>query len=266
MAVVRLLATCLFVLISAVAGAGVAAAAPTVTVTPSTGLAGGDVVAIQASGLEPDAPVRVVQCDLFNGDDELGDCPDLAQVTAGPTGQLAVTLTLADPVWRSQPFGDANPVYCRADICRIFLVWTDSQGTMQVLSSAPLEFEGSPATIVATPAADLRKSQKVTVTGTAVGAEGQTVDVVQEACFDIVQGSGCYGTRLLGSTTVAGDGSWTVRVRVQRFLPDGTDCASFDILGACQLTARILDGSGQPDDSFGVARIGQPGAALLFRA
>jgi Neocarzinostatin family len=265
MALLRPIVTCVFVLASTVAGVGVAGAAPAVTVTPSTGLAGGDEVVIQASGLPPDAPVRVIECDEFNGDLEL-DCPDLAEVVAGSDGQLTVAVTLEDPVYRSQPFGDAHPVYCRADGCRIFLVWTDQEGAEQVLSSAALEFQGSPATITATPTTDLRKSQKLTVRGTAVGAEGQTVVVVQEACFNMVQGSGCYGTRVLGSTTIGSDGSWSMRVRVRRFLVDGTDCASADILGSCQLTARVLDAAGQPDDSFGVARSGQPGVALSFRS
>jgi Neocarzinostatin family len=264
MAFLRPLVTCVFVLASTVAGVGVAVAAPAVTVTPSAGLVGGNEVVVQASGLDPNATVRVIECDEFNGDLEL-DCPDLAEVAAGSDGQLTVAVTLKDPVYRSQPFGDAHPVYCRADGCRIFLVWTDQEGGgQQVLSSAALEFEGSPATITAAPTTDLRKSQKLTVRGTAVGAEGQTVVVVQEACFNMVQGSGCYGTRILGSTAIGSDGSWSMRVRVRRLLVDGTDCASADILGSCQLTARVLDAAGQPDDSFGVARSGQPGVALSF--
>ena len=38
-----------------------------------------------------------------------------------------------------------------------------------------------------------------------------------------------------------------------------------DILGACQLTVRILDANGNPDNSFGVATIGQQRATLTFR-
>jgi Neocarzinostatin family len=264
-AILRPLLAGLFVLASTAVGADVAAAAPTVAVNPSTGLVGGQEVLVQASGLDPNAAVRLIECDQFNGDVEL-DCPDLAEAAAAGDGQLTVALTLQDPVYRTQPFGDPDPVYCRADVCRIFVVWSDGQGTVQVLSSAALEFEGSPATITAAPTTGLRKSQKVRVQGTAVGAEGQTVVVVQEACFAQVQGSGCYGTSVVGSTTIGGDGSWSMRVRVQRHLSDGTDCASPDILGSCQLTARVLNASGQPDDSFGVSRIGQPGVDLSFRS
>jgi hypothetical protein len=61
-------------------------------------------------------------------------------------------------------------------------------------------------------------------------------------------------------------GTWKVGIRVQRFLADGTDCTDPGILGACQITARILDKAGAPDDSFGVSRIGQPGAPITFRS
>jgi Neocarzinostatin family len=266
MRVVRLLALSAVVFGSVIAGAWPAAAAPSSTVTPSTGLAGGEQVAVQATGLPPGVSVRVIQCDQFNDDAEL-DCPDIASVVADGAGGVAVTVTLADPVFRSQPFGDAVPVYCRADVCRIFLVWTDAEGSVQALASVPLEFVGSPATITATPTTNLRRRQRVQAAGTAFGAEGRTVMVVEEACFAIIQGSGCYGTLSLGSGTVRPDGTWALSVRVRRFLADGTDCAdSGNILGQCQLTARILDASGQPDDSFGVARIGDPGVTLSFRS
>ena len=32
----------------------------------------------------------------------------------------------------------------------------------------------------------------------------------------------------------------------------------------CQLGVTVLDGSGQPDDTFGVSRIGQPGVSIEF--
>jgi hypothetical protein len=266
MRVVRVLVLSVVVLGSLTAGAWPAAAAPSLTVTPSTDLAGGDQVAVQATGLTPGANVRVIQCDQFNDDVEL-DCSDIASVVADGAGGTAVTVTLADPVYRSQPFGDPVPVYCRADVCRIFLVWRDAEGSIQALASAPLEFVGSPATITATPTTNLRRKQWVQAAGTAFGAQGRTVSVVEEACFSLVQGSGCYGTLLLGSASVRPDGTWGLPVRVRRFLADGTDCGdSTNILGQCQLTARILDASGQPDDSFGVSRIGDPGVSLSFRS
>jgi hypothetical protein len=186
-------------------------------------------------------------------------------VTSDAAGQVVATVTLADPVFRVEPFGDDVPVYCRADVCRLFLVWTDTAGSTQAAASDPMEFSGSPATIDASPTSGLHRVQRVRVHGTAVGAEGRTVVVVEEACFAIVQGSGCYGTLVKGSGTVAPDGTYAMPVRVTRYLADGTDCADPLLLGSCQLTARILDASGQPDDSFGVSRIGDPGVRLTFR-
>jgi hypothetical protein len=259
----RLLGLPLLTLVSMGVGSGTAIADPGLTVTPTTGLAGGDQVTVRVTDLTPGASVSLIQCDQFNNDVEY-DCSSVASVVTDGTGAATTVVTLADPVFRIQPFGDPVPVYCRADVCRIFAVWTDD--TTQALSSVPLEFLGSPATITATPTADLRKKQKVRVEGTALGAEGQTVDIVEEACFAIIQGSGCYGTRFLRSTTVRSDGTWASKVRVRRFLADGTDCAdAFNILGECQLTARVLDASGQPDDSFGISRIGDPGVVLSFR-
>jgi len=251
--------------LGAVVAAGPATASPAVTVVPSTGLAGGDTVSVAATGLPPSAQVRVVQCEMFFGDPEF-DCGDRATTTAGPAGEVSVDVTLVDPVYRAQPFGDARPVYCRADVCRIFLVSDDVNGVQQVLSSDALEFTGSPATIVAAPNTNLRKVQRVAVTGTAYGAEGRTVQVVEQACFMIIQGSGCYGALPAVSTTVRPDGTYAVHYRVRRFLADGTDCAGgWEILGECELSVIVLDANGTPDDSFGVSRIGEPAAPLSFR-
>ena len=244
------------------AAASTTAAGPSVTVVPSTGLAGGDTVGVTATGLTPSAAVRVIECDIFVGDPDY-DCGDRIVTTADSAGNVAVDVTLLDPVYRAEPFGDPTPVYCRADICRVFLVWNDQDGVQQVLASDTLEFTGSPATIVASPATGLRRTERVHVTGTAYGAEGHTVRVIEEACFSIIQGSGCYGALNAVPTTVRPDGTYGVHYRVRRFLADGTDCTG-DILGFCELNVVVLDTSGNPDDSFGVSGRGQPAAALTF--
>ena len=247
------------VLLAAARGA---TADPVLTVTPDTDLSGGDVVHVEGSGLPSGIEARIIQCDVFN-DDPSSDCPTIATVLVGTDGTVSTDVTLADPIFRTQPFGDATPVYCRSDTCSLFVVWSDDAQT-NVLSQ-PLEFVGSPATLEVAAVTDLRKNQKVVVTGTAHGAEGQVVQLVEEACFSIIQGSGCYGTFLLGQTVVSSDGTWSLRVRVSRWLADGTDCADPEILGACQLTARVLDASGAPDDTFGIARVGDPGVVVTFR-
>ena len=102
------------------------------------------------------------------------------------------------------------------------------------------------------------------VSGTAFGAEGHTVRVLEEACFSIVQGSGCYGALPAVTTTVRADGTYAVHYRVRRLLSDGTDCTG-DILGFCELTVVVLDSAGNPDDTFGISRRGQPALPLTFR-
>jgi hypothetical protein len=263
MRIVRVIMMCTALLATSAVTAGSAAGDPAIQVVPATGLAAGDTVSVAATGVTPLAAVRAIQCDVFTGSPDT-DCYDRATTAADSVGGVMVNVTLADPVYRAHEFGDPTPVYCRADACRIFLVWDDESGVQQVLTSDALEFTGSPATIGATPGTDLHKRQRVLASGTVYGAEGRTARILEEACFAIVQGSGCYGEMPAVTTTVSSDGSYSAHYRVRRFLADGTDCAG-DILGACELTVVVLDANENPDDSFGVSRIGQPAAWLTFR-
>ena len=249
---------------ASVLATGQADAASNVQVTPSANLAGEDVVRVRASGLPPEVPVRIIQCDQFNDDIEL-DCPIISTAVTDPAGGIEEQITVDDPVIRAQPFGDGAPVYCRADQCRIFVVWADAAGSTQFEASAALKFRGSPATIAGMPSSDLMDGQVVHVSGTAKGAGQQSIEVVEEACFAMVQGSGCYGTLPAASTIAAGNGRWSLDIVVHSVLSDGKDCRG-DILGQCQLTARVLGDDGIPDDSFGISRIGDPGQLISFQA
>jgi hypothetical protein len=253
--------------LGSMSAAQASSASPTLTVKPTGHLGAGSVVSVRMTHLPWNTPVRLVQCNQFDPNainDESPYCPDLADTTSNGSGQVTDSVTLNDPVFVIQPFGDDQPLYCRSQQCRLFAVWTNQAGTVKWLS-AQLWFTGSPATIAASPSTGLADGQRVHVTGTAIGASGRTVDVVEEACYDIIQGSGCYGTEALGSAVVGLHGGWSLYVNVTRLLADGTDCAdSANILGACQLTARVLTGSGQPDNTYGVASLGQPGASLTF--
>ena len=115
---------------------------------------------------------------------------------------MTAEVTLADPVPRNTFSGDPDWVYCRADVCRLFLVWSDSDGVTQVLSSPPLDFTGSPATITVSPSSDLLDVQDVTAQGTAFGAEGRSFRLVEEACFRIIQARECHGDSVIGSGVV----------------------------------------------------------------
>ncbi|MEP7089382.1 MAG: neocarzinostatin apoprotein domain-containing protein [Nocardioidaceae bacterium] len=256
--------------------ADAAAPAPTIAVSRTTGLTKGTAVTVWATGITAKAAVRVIECDQFNDNPDI-DCPggrspsgSVAEwdTTASASGTVKQRVTLRDPVFRSQEFGDASPVYCRADVCRIFVVWADAQGATQVLSSKALTFRGSPATIAARPSTDLGTTGWVSVTGTAHGAEGHSVTVLEQACFDLVQARGCYDPMPVRWAKVRSDGTFRVSYPAQRFIGEsgGTDCADPEILGRCVLSAVVLDSQGRPDDSFGVPAYGEPSAGLGFAA
>jgi hypothetical protein len=149
--------------------------------------------------------------------------------------------------------------------CRIFLAWQDQDGNQQVLSSKALTFKGSPATIAASQSTGLPRHEVVHVTGSVLGARWHEVKILEEACYSIVQGSGCYGQYPSVSTIVGRNGTYSVLYRVRRFLPDGTDCTAPGILGFCELSVIIIGRNGLGDDSFGVSRRGQPALPLSFR-
>lgn len=259
---IALLVSALLSFSAATATRASASTGPTISVSPSYGLAAGSVVDVRLSGLPSNVDVRFVQCDrlyLPADPEDVPYCPDLTSAQTTPAGTLTLPVTLEDPVSLIEPYGDPDPIYCRADTCRLYAVWTTTSGAERAISHA-LSFLGSPATIALSQAAGLRDGQHVHAYGTAIGASGQTVRLVEEACFSIIQGSGCYGTVRLGATTVAPNGTWQRTVRVHRYLADGTDCADPDILGACEVSAVVLTPSGEPDDTFGVARRGQPAA------
>jgi hypothetical protein len=192
-------------------------------------------------------------------------CPSGIPTTADPAGHVSVNITLVDPVHVTDPVGDDVPLYCRADHCRIFLVWNDSSGQQHAIASQRLFFKGAPATIAAKPDTNLPAKQFVRVTGTVYGASGRTLLIREEACYDIIQGRGCYGARPAVWTVVRPGGFYAAYYPVRRFLADGTDCTDPSILGSCELNVEVLDHKGNPDNSFGVSFYGEPGAFLSFR-
>jgi hypothetical protein len=236
---------------------------PSVTVSPAKHLADGQVVNVTGSGITPSASVQVIQCDIYDPNDSEDNCSPLTTTTAGSGGKVAVNVTLGDPVYRSQDFGDAIPIYCRADHCHMFLVWTGSDGTPQVASSAALQFSGAPARIHVRPSTNLTSPQTVRVNGSAYGARGHNVQILEEACFSIVQGSGCYGALPPVTSYVSNMSTFAVNYSARRFLSDGTDCNDPNMLGQCEITVVVYS-HGKPDDSFGVSALGQPAAFLTF--
>lgn len=265
----RIVLACLLLLGAAAlatAGASGAGAAAGVTVTPSTHLVGGNVVHLVATGVTPMADVHIVQCDIFVGDGEHDCYGGGASTTADATGRVAVDVTLADPVYRMLgDEGDARPIYCRSQVCRLFVAWNDAAGDQQVLQSGLLAFRGAPAVIVVTPNSHLAASQVVSVHGSAHGAKGHRVRIFEETCYAIIQGHGCTQQYPTKTVTVDSKGFYWVRYRIHRYLPDGRDCTNDDVMFPeyCQLTTVVLS-HGRPDYSFGDPTWGDPHGALYF--
>jgi hypothetical protein len=78
--------------------------------------------------------------------------------------------------------------------CDVFVDWIDGDCPDRTVTTA-----GSTGRIAnrvtATPSTNLAAAQWVLVRGTAYGAAGRQVRIVQHACFEIIQETGCYGER-----------------------------------------------------------------------
>lgn len=244
-----------------------------VYVSPHRGLQNGDRVAVWATGLPKATPVRVQQCNVF--DDSIPaswGCPDLAVVTTSRFGTLFTTVVLRDPLmYNDGGPGAGRAVYCRADTCRIGLLTLPNENDEdQVLAqSAPLIFRGSPATVTAQPSTDLADYQWVHVTGTAYGAEGRLVRVVEHSCYEIIQGTGCYAEAAAVWTRVGSRGGYSVWYLARRILmSDDTpvDCnGTDDFLLRCVISAAVYRRDGTPDNSFGMESYGEPMVDISFR-
>jgi hypothetical protein len=246
-----------------------APATPSISVYPLAGLSAGSQVTVHLRGLPAGATVRFVQCDnrYDPTNDQIASCGgSLPTAQANTYGRVTARLTLQDPLYLEENPGEFV-IYCRADQCRLFAVWTDTSGGVHWLSSLPMYFVGSPATIAAKPSSGLLDGQRVRVAGTAIAGHGRTVVILEGDCYDLIQGRGCEGTITLGTTQVGLRGGWQLSVHVARVLPDGIDCTDpgdYILDSNCKLTAQVLTKAGQPDDTYGVSRFGEPGAILSF--
>ncbi|MFI7436894.1 neocarzinostatin apoprotein domain-containing protein [Micromonospora haikouensis] len=235
-------------------------AAPSVTARPASGLSASSVVRVTATGLPRKTEVAIVQCDTAAYDDgsRIG-CPVVHTATTSGLGRISERVNVSITVYRSRPYGDDEPVYCRADICRFFVEWV-VDGDRQSVATAALEFTGDPATITATPNSGLVDGQPVEVTGTAKGSPSRYVTIIQTACYDIIQGSGCFDDTPLATVPLTEDDTFTTSVNV-RYWPS---CAPDDFMTTCELHVVVYDAQGQPDGSFGSGWSGPHSAYLGF--
>lgn len=265
----KALLTVLLVLLTALVAAPPAAAdpVPAVTVSPTTGLAEGTTVTVKGTGLPAGVGVRVVECDFLwasSDEDDLADCPGLTTQTSTADGTISARVQVVSTTNR-RAFGGDYPVYCSQDVCHMFLVWQDEYGGNVSAESGILEFAApTTASIDVTPSGNLANGQLVTVTGKVGNAVGHTVQVVEQACFELVQETGCYGRLPAEASKVKKDGTYEITYLASRFLADGTDCTDEDMLGSCRLTLAVLASDGSPDNRYGDSGKGDPGAGLSF--
>ena len=269
---IKTCATVVLVLLASLLTAMPAAAAaePSVTVAPATGLEGGTTVRVSGSGLPAGVPIDVVQCDLIHDSDGGGlltNCPALASRTSSASGTVSLSVQVVTRTSR-QEASTTIPVDCRGDGCHIFLVWQDALDSdyLHHAASPALDFVGSPPSVSVDPSQNLANYQVVTVSGRLEGAEGRTIRVLEQTCFTIVQASSCFGALPATSGTVRSDSTFSVRYPAQRFLSDGSDCTQPDdfLRDQCRISVVVLDGSGNPDNSFGPSDQGDPGADISF--
>lgn len=243
---------------------------PSVSVSPTTGLRNGTSVTVSGAGLPADVAVDVIECDTVYPDDWGGllqACPALTTVTSSGTGTLTASVDVVELTYR-QEFSDTVPVDCRDDGCKIFLRWQDADDPtyLKDVASGELDFASHRPTVTVTPDSGLSELQRVVVSGTFDGARGRTVEVLEQACFAIVQASGCQDQQPAVRGTVAADDTFRVTYPATRRLSDDDDCAHPDpfLNATCRISAYVLDDDGRPDDSFGLSSEGEPGARISF--
>lgn len=250
-------------------GAALQFSGGTAAASPSTGLVRGSAVTLRASGLTPGADLQVVQCDSWEvPDGNGGACPALTTLRASGSGTLSSKVTLVDLIYHEFYDGTKRPVYCRDDQCRLFLVAVDDQGGSRLEAlTQPLSFTGSSATLKANPTSNLAATKWTTLWGSATGAEGRSLRVVEQACYPTEQFKPCYGQLPVRWGRVKADGTFVVKYPAQRYLGDDakTDCRDTGTEATCRISVVVLDAGGKHDDSFGVQHLGQPGVEITFK-
>ncbi|MFL6238220.1 MAG: hypothetical protein ACJ735_01825 [Actinomycetes bacterium] len=246
----------------ALTGTPASAVAPKVIVSPSTGLVHGESVVVRLRGLPPHTSVGLAECDTFFILFEDPVCSRVGALTTNGNGRGAAGVVLDDPVVNASPGADSHFVYCRDEQCRMWAWWTDSAGDIQTAASAVLDFVGSTLTYSASPTDRLVNGERVKLSGTAYGAEGQTMQVVEVFCVDDVQLT-CTAVQVLGSAVVRPNGTWSRAVHVHRRI-GGEDCANPDSLAYCGVAAEVVETSGAVDLSFGAVLTGDTVSRLSF--
>jgi hypothetical protein len=119
------------------AGASAAmAASPTASVSPSTGLASGQVVQVAASGLTANGSYHVGECAVVSGSN-LCDAADHKDLSANGSGALSTPLTVRKSFTAQTTTGGTTTINCATTSC-VVGVFDDSANTV---ASAAISFK-----------------------------------------------------------------------------------------------------------------------------
>ena len=252
---------------------------PVVTVTPTDGLADGDVVHITADHLTPDSFVTIEVCSSDPSacwqtgklttveHDEMGQ--DYTEHLIGLPADAAGHLEGDIPVWRYLPGGEPGTyVDCAISRCSLRLSGATAPPTV------PLSFnpggEGPEApTLAVDPSDGLAPGDEVTVRGVGFAPGGQ---VWVSLCAKVVEGGDMMGYGTCASSqdepaaTVAGDGTFELRFEIPqmgRFQDyygsdgctdtgctedtqpwDGEEIRCDGVVSACEILAEVMPYTG----------------------
>jgi hypothetical protein len=217
---------------------------PSLAATPSTGLVQGDVVTLVGVDYPSSASVGVVQClssaPTSGGTGEGCDLSTLLFVQTDGSGGFTQSFTPRRLIFTSDGAHD-----CALEACVIGAgTPVDGEGARADIQFDPNVPPPPPPTITITPSNGLADGQTVTVTG--VGFQPGWVNVVQCGQPPEDSGSNCELSDLQ-STTVAGDGTFSYQMAVNRVIstPNGDiDCTGTDV---CAIGVGTSPGRG--DDS-----------------
>lgn len=222
------------------AGAG---PAPSMSVTPDSGLADGDEVSITVSGLEPGTLAYVEQCEAGAATWLYCDHAGFGvEETADGAGNLVVRLPVYTKIYTNN-----GEIDCRATPCDLGLFLGPIQGSPTVavgIAFDPSAPERPAPAISADPVSDLRNGDVVRIVGSGLRAFDHAL-VVQ--CAARTLGSFGQCNPVIGDTQADADGNLTVdyEVRVEIGLDHESqaDCRVVE----CSLVLLRFDSPEAPD-------------------
>ncbi len=209
-----------------------AAAAPTIVVTPRTGLASGQTLHVTGSGFPAKQDIAGVECRRGTKDPNDCDLGNVAFVKSAVDGTFSTTFTAHRTLLVGAGFTD-----CAPDQCEMLFALA---ANFKKQATTPLAFDPTlpppKVTVTAKPATGLLDQQSVAVSGTGFVAGD---DIVVAECVAAVLFCGPST-----DATALADGHFSTPFPVHRILPNAkgarVDCAKAP--GTCELLAvDVLD-------------------------